>query len=115
MDCVKELTECISTLDPCSQIGIGAAAGFLTCFLLMKIGKIAAIVVGSTLLLVELAHAGGLIKIDWPKVAKNVENYKSRAPSNSTVTLANMDKYTKKIRYFTVAFIGGSFIGFGCS
>lgn len=111
MDFITKLTNKISTFDPCSQIGIGAASGFLAGFILMKIGKIAAVIFGGALLLIEFGYAKGLIQIDWHRIAENIERYKEQSPN--TITLVNMEKIPKNVRYFVVAFLGGSLIGLG--
>lgn len=48
---------------------INRATGYST----MKIGKTAAFLIGSSILLLEVAHEQGLIKIDWNKVSKKVD------------------------------------------
>lgn len=45
------------------------ATGYST----MKIGKTAAFLIGSSIILLEVAHEQGLIKIDWSKVSKKVD------------------------------------------
>jgi len=45
------------------------ATGFTT----MKIGKFAAFAVGGSIILLEIAHQEGLIKINWTKLDKSVD------------------------------------------
>jgi len=39
----------------------------------MKIGKFAAFAVGGSIILLEIAHQEGLIKINWTKLDKSVD------------------------------------------
>jgi len=39
----------------------------------MKIGKFAAFAVGGSIILLEIAHQEGLIKINWSKLDKSVD------------------------------------------
>ena len=45
------------------QIGVGGAAGWAAGYLTMKAGKMAATAVGGTLLLLQIAHHKGYIKV----------------------------------------------------
>ncbi|EDW86563.1 uncharacterized protein Dwil_GK18998, isoform A [Drosophila willistoni] len=63
----------ISRRSAYSQILIGVASGWATGFTTMKIGKIAAFVIGGSIILVEIAHQEGLIQVNWPKLMKKMD------------------------------------------
>ncbi|XP_016946002.1 FUN14 domain-containing protein 2 [Drosophila suzukii] len=56
-----------------SQMLIGVTSGWATGFTTMKIGKFAAFAVGGSIILLEIAHQEGLIKINWTKLDKSVD------------------------------------------
>ncbi|KAH8352614.1 hypothetical protein KR084_005315 [Drosophila pseudotakahashii] len=58
-----------------SQMLIGVTSGWYvaTGFTTMKIGKFAAFAVGGSIILLEIAHQEGLIKINWSKLDKSVD------------------------------------------
>lgn len=44
-----------------------------TGFVSGKIGRLAAITVGGSIILLEIAHEQGIVKLDWCKVSKKVD------------------------------------------
>ncbi|EDV58485.1 FUN14 domain-containing protein 2 [Drosophila erecta] len=56
-----------------SQMLIGVSSGWVTGYTTMKIGKFAAFAVGGSIILLEIAHQEGLIKINWSKLDKSVD------------------------------------------
>ncbi|XP_030384455.1 FUN14 domain-containing protein 1A [Scaptodrosophila lebanonensis] len=57
-----------------SQLFIGVASGWATGFTTMKVGKFAAFAIGGSIILMEIAHQEGYIKIDWRKLNKSVDS-----------------------------------------
>lgn len=53
------------------QIFAGAACGWITGYMTMKIGKMAATAVGGSLLLLQIAHHKGYIKVDWNRMTND--------------------------------------------
>ncbi|CAO1387943.1 unnamed protein product [Diamesa serratosioi] len=62
----------VSKKSATKQILIGAGSGAVTGFLTMKVGKLVAISVGGSIILLQIASNEGYISIDWSKVTKNV-------------------------------------------
>ncbi|EDW52381.1 FUN14 domain-containing protein 1 [Drosophila sechellia] len=56
-----------------SQMLIGVSSGWVTGYTTMKIGKFAAFAVGGSIILLEIAHQEGLVKINWSKLDKSVD------------------------------------------
>merc|ERR1712055_180832 len=53
------------------QLAVGGAAGWAAGYLTMKVGKMAATAVGGSLLLLQIAHHKGYIKVDWNKMTQD--------------------------------------------
>merc|ERR1719474_1427533 len=53
------------------QLAVGGAAGWAAGYLTMKVGKMAATAVGGSLLLLQIAHHKGYIKVDWNKMTND--------------------------------------------
>lgn len=48
----------------------------------MKFGKFAAFAIGGSIILIEIAHQEGFIKIDWPKLTKSVDKIAEKVESS---------------------------------
>lgn len=55
------------------QVAVGGASGWVVGYLSMKVGKVAATVVGGSLLVMQLAAHKGYIKVDWNRVNRDLE------------------------------------------
>merc|ERR1719293_122066 len=80
---VAKIMEDLSRAPVPKQLAVGGAAGWTAGYLTMKAGKMAATAIGGSLLLLQIAHHKGYIKVDWNKV------------SNDSVTMA--DKLKQKL------------------
>ncbi|XP_052851008.1 FUN14 domain-containing protein 2 [Drosophila gunungcola] len=65
-----------------SQMLIGVTSGWATGFTTMKVGKFAAFAVGGSIILLEIAHQEGLIKINWTKLDKTVDKLADKVESS---------------------------------
>uniref|UniRef100_A0A1A9URM5 FUN14 domain-containing protein 1 n=1 Tax=Glossina austeni TaxID=7395 RepID=A0A1A9URM5_GLOAU len=63
----------ISSRSAYSQIAIGTSTGWVTGYTTMKVGKFAAFAIGGGIILLEIAHQEGYVKIDWSKVTKKID------------------------------------------
>lgn len=48
----------------------------------MKFGKFAAFAIGGSIILIEIAHQEGFIKIDWPKLTRGVDKIAEKMESS---------------------------------
>ncbi|CAL4170561.1 unnamed protein product [Meganyctiphanes norvegica] len=55
------------------QVAVGGLSGWVVGYLSMKVGKVAATVVGGSMLIMQLAAHKGYIKVDWNRVNKDFE------------------------------------------
>ncbi|XP_059223091.1 FUN14 domain-containing protein 1-like [Stomoxys calcitrans] len=99
---------------PYTEIGIGATVGLFTGFITMRIGKLAAIAVGSSILILEIAQMEGLIKFDWSAIPKLLDMGKQQMSNKSSIIEQALDFAITNMA-FTTSFIGGVFIGIGLS
>ncbi|KAK8378412.1 hypothetical protein O3P69_011125 [Scylla paramamosain] len=56
------------------QVAVGGVSGWVVGYLSMKVGKVAATVVGGSLLVMQLAAHKGYIKVDWNRVNRDLEH-----------------------------------------
>ncbi|EDW13555.1 FUN14 domain-containing protein 1 [Drosophila mojavensis] len=79
---IKGLLGDISSRSTYSQLFIGVTSGWATGYTTMKFGKFAAFAIGGSIILIEIAHQEGFIKIDWPKLTKSVDKIAEKVESS---------------------------------
>ncbi|XP_052837360.1 uncharacterized protein LOC128253179 isoform X2 [Drosophila gunungcola] len=117
----------LSQRSPYSQIGMGAAGGFLTGYVLLKASKMVAVAAGGTILAIELAWQAGLVRLDVLKIVAQSDPNQTRGqlqlasevPVEST-NLLRVEELDDKARNawatsgrLCVSFLGGFLLGFG--
>lgn len=50
----------------------------------MKVGKVAAFAIGGGIILIEIAHQEGYIKVDWSKITKKLDKVTDKVESAVT-------------------------------
>ncbi|XP_017062985.2 FUN14 domain-containing protein 2 [Drosophila eugracilis] len=124
---VKSTMNTLSQRSPYSQIGMGAAAGFLTGFVLLKASKMVAVAAGGTILVTELALQAGFVRLDILKIVLQPEEDRTRGQLQVTsgahlerTNLSRVQELGDKARKacaasgrLCVAFLGGFLLGFG--
>ncbi|XP_043217366.1 FUN14 domain-containing protein 1-like [Amphibalanus amphitrite] len=101
------------------QLGWGAAAGWVTGYLGMKVGKLAAMTLGGSLLVMQVANHKGYINVNWAKVNHDIreisekvqDDVKSAAPGAA----GEVKKFALENKYVAAGFTGGFLIGLSCS
>uniref|UniRef100_A0A0P4W1J3 FUN14 domain-containing protein n=1 Tax=Scylla olivacea TaxID=85551 RepID=A0A0P4W1J3_SCYOL len=77
------------------QVAVGGVSGWVVGYLSMKVGKVAATVVGGSLLVMQLAAHKGYIKVDWNRVNRDLEHnarkLKREVESNVNPRVADED------------------------
>ncbi|ALC38790.1 CG12511 [Drosophila busckii] len=111
---VKATVNKLNKRSPYEQIGLSAGCGLLTGFLLLRVGKVVAVVAGCSILAVQLAIEAEIIIIDWEYVAKQqaYETALIRSDGNASLLtkLKSMDRSTARV---AVGFLAGFLLGFG--
>ncbi|KAH8269278.1 hypothetical protein KR018_000908 [Drosophila ironensis] len=113
----------LTNKSPFSQIGFGAAGGFLTGYVLLKASKLVAVAAGSSILAIELALQAGLVKVDVLKIVCAPAQDQSRevqVRSGQPVHPEDGNQLREKAFHICatsgrlcVAFLGGFLLGFG--
>lgn len=96
------------------QLIIGSASGWVTGFLMMKIGKMAAVTVGGSIILLQLANHKGYIDINWDKVINKVDNAAKSVEASTSKKNKLLDKvsdFAQKNGFVAAGALGGFLIG----
>nr|XP_016933247.1 FUN14 domain-containing protein 2 [Drosophila suzukii] len=121
---VKSTMNNLTQRSPYSQIGMGAAGGFLTGFVLLKASKMVAVAVGGTILAIELAMQAGLVRVDVLKIMSQSQDqdqtHGQLQVAGEGMNLIRVQELGDKARKacatsgrLCVAFLGGFLLGFG--
>ncbi|XP_017048901.1 uncharacterized protein LOC108093392 [Drosophila ficusphila] len=112
--------ENFSRRSPYSQIGIGAAVGFLSGFAVLKARKIVALTAGGAILGTLLALEAGIVQLDLLRIGSLTEHVRYRWPHRMEARLRRAEELgvmAKKAIVTSgrvgVAFLAGFLLGFG--
>ncbi|XP_077291895.1 FUN14 domain-containing protein 1A-like [Arctopsyche grandis] len=101
------------------QLVFGTASGWFTGYIGMKVGKVAAVGLGSGIILLHLANQGGYVNINWDKIHKNVDNISEKIEKEtnkrSSAWLDKIIEFMKTNSYYSAGFAGGVFFGIASS
>merc|ERR1712001_57967 len=115
----KKLVKEASKAPAPKQIGIGAACGWVSGYVMMKVGKAAATAVGGSLILLQIAHYKGYVTVDWNRMANDSSSFSDRVKDKLRIqTKSTGEKFmdfAKKNVYLAGGFTGGFFIGIASS
>ncbi|XP_063218806.1 FUN14 domain-containing protein 1A [Bacillus rossius redtenbacheri] len=74
----------VSKKSAVSQIVIGTAAGWLTGFVTVRVGKVAALALGGGVVLLQLAHHQGYVRVNWDKLYRQVDKLADKVEKEAT-------------------------------
>ncbi|XP_031831031.1 uncharacterized protein LOC116426350 isoform X2 [Nomia melanderi] len=74
----------VSKKSATKQIIIGTTSGWVTGFMTMKVGKMAALAFGGGIIMLQIAAHQGYIKIDWDKIQKKAEKITDKVEEKVT-------------------------------
>ncbi|XP_015438516.1 PREDICTED: FUN14 domain-containing protein 1-like isoform X2 [Dufourea novaeangliae] len=74
----------VSKKSATKQIVIGTTSGWVTGFMTMKVGKMAALAVGGGIIMLQIAAHQGYIKINWDKIQKKAEKITDKVEEQVT-------------------------------
>ncbi|XP_053979568.1 FUN14 domain-containing protein 1 isoform X1 [Hylaeus volcanicus] len=74
----------VSKTSATKQIIIGTTSGWVTGFVTMKVGKMAAFAVGGGIIILQIAAHQGYIKINWDKIQKKAEKITDKVEEKVT-------------------------------
>ena len=121
---MKKVGKEIQQMSTPTQIAIGSASGLATGYVFSRLGKMAALSIGSALILLQVANHSGFIEVKWKKSTK-IDDLKQKAiAAAEEVGLTQNQKNNKlekigrqlksffrKNATFGVSFGGGLLIG----
>ncbi|XP_051162855.1 FUN14 domain-containing protein 1 isoform X1 [Leptopilina boulardi] len=81
---IEKLLGDVSKTSATKQIIIGTTSGWMTGFLTMKVGKVAAFALGGGIIILQVAAHQGYIKINWDKVQKKAEKISDKVGEKVT-------------------------------
>merc|ERR1712088_434285 len=115
----KKMIKEVSKAPAPKQIGIGAACGWVSGYVMMKVGKAAATAVGGSLILLQIAHYKGYVTVDWNRITNDSSSFSDRMKDKLKIqTKSTGEKFAdfaKKNVYLAGGFTGGFFIGLASS
>lgn len=110
-DMVKDVTK----RSTAQQVVIGGVSGWVSGYLFIKVGKLAAITLGTSILILQIAQHQGYVKIDYSLLKKDVETAKKviekQAKDHYPGVLETLKRFFKNNVYLAGSFTGGFFIG----
>lgn len=74
----------VSKTSASKQIILGASSGWVTGFLSMRVGKVAALALGGGIILLQIANEKGYINVNWDKVNKNLDKVADKVEEKIT-------------------------------
>lgn len=94
---------------------IGSSSGFATGYTLVKFGRSAGFSLGASILLLQIGHKLGYIKIDWCTMERDLQKAKEEVEKQAAVHIPEINKQVQsalKDHLLTVSsFVGGFFLG----
>jgi len=116
---IEKISRDLRKAPPPKQLAVGGAAGWAAGYLTMKAGKMAATAIGGTLLLLQIAHHKGYIKVDWSKMTEDsasvADKIKKKLHIQSKSGLEKFQEWSAKNIYLAGGFTGGFFLGIASS
>ncbi|XP_055301325.1 FUN14 domain-containing protein 1A isoform X2 [Sitodiplosis mosellana] len=113
--CLDKILADVSKQSATKQILIGAASGWVTGFASAKVGRLAAFTIGGAIILLEVANEQGIIKIDWSRLYRKVDEAGDKVQETLT---GEAPKWMDKAEYYiknnvptATGFLGGFLLG----
>ncbi|XP_021379323.1 FUN14 domain-containing protein 1-like isoform X2 [Mizuhopecten yessoensis] len=104
----------ISRQSAAKQVAIGGATGWISGYLFVKVGKIAAATLGTTIILVQIAQHQGYLQINWSRVEREANRARReirREANRNLSKLQHMQTFFKQNIFLGTGFAGGFLIG----
>ncbi|XP_056005811.1 FUN14 domain-containing protein 1-like [Ostrea edulis] len=100
----------VSKRSTAQQLAIGGLSGWVSGYLCIKVGKLAAITLGTSILVLQIAQHQGYVKVDWTLFQKDVERAKNVIESQTRTHYPGV--YNSVMTFFkNNVYLGGSFAG----
>lgn len=73
---LRDMFKDVTKRSTAQQVVIGGVSGWVSGYLFIKVGKLAAITLGTSILILQIAQHQGYVKIDYSLLKKDVETAK---------------------------------------
>uniref|UniRef100_A0A0A9WA21 FUN14 domain-containing protein 1 n=1 Tax=Lygus hesperus TaxID=30085 RepID=A0A0A9WA21_LYGHE len=97
------------------QLVVGFASGWVSSYLMMKVGKVAAVALGGGIILLQVASHNGYVKVNWDRLYKKVEQAESvieaKAQEKGPKILNKVKKFAQDNTYLAAGYASGFLIG----
>lgn len=101
---------------PAKQLVAGGMSGWASGFMCAKVGRVAAIAVGGSIILLQIAIYQGFVQVNWTRLERRLEDTRRRINKqtlDNLPTLAeNLREFARRHFLLTGSFVAGFFIGF---
>jgi len=101
------------------QLGVGAAAGWISGYVAMKVGKAAATAIGGSLILLQIAHYKGYVQINWNQLTNDsqtiCEKMRDKLSKNTKTGFQKFQEFASQNVYLASGYAGGFLIGMASS
>jgi FUN14 domain-containing protein 1 len=123
IDSVKDALDDIRAMPKLHQILIGGSGGLVSGYVVKRAGRVAAITLGGTIILLQAAQHFGYVNINWKKVQKDLKKKADKAvkaieQSSGVTDQESFDRLVRNTKIFVkdnltfgLSFLGGVFIG----
>lgn len=119
MNAIKKFTKDMSKAPAPKQLAVGATAGWLAGYMTMKVGKAAATLVGGSLLVLQIAHHKGYVKVNWQQLSDDcataAEKTKDSFAKKGKNGFEQFQEFAAENVYLAGGFTGGFFLGIAWS
>jgi len=116
---IKKFVKDMSKAPAGKQLGVGAAAGWVSGYVAMKIGKAAATAIGGSLILLQIAHYKGYVKINWNRLTSDSQNIaeqvRDKLAINTKTGVQKFQDFAKENVFLASGYAGGFLLGMASS
>ncbi|XP_015610139.1 FUN14 domain-containing protein 1 isoform X3 [Cephus cinctus] len=116
---IEKILGDVSKTSATKQIILGTTSGWMTGFLTMKVGKVAAFALGGGIIILQVAAHQGYININWDKIQKKAEKLTDKVEEKVTGEgpkfMDKAGKWWRKNSFVATSFVGGFILGLASS
>merc|ERR1712020_789947 len=116
---VRKFVKDMSKAPAPKQLAVGATAGWLAGYITMKVGKAAATMVGGSLLVLQIAHHKGYVKVNWQQLSNDcaaaADKTKASLSKKGKNGFEQFQEFAAENVYLAGGFTGGFFLGIAWS
>lgn len=107
----QALTE-MEKATPAKQLLVGGISGWVSGYVCGKVGRIAAVAVGGSIILLQIAHYQGFIQINWNRLERRLEDTRRHLNEQTFDNLPFVVEYLREFARRHFLLTGSFFAGF---